>query len=116
MPRPDSDRKAKSGMDEWIFELKEIPQIFGALPDSLHDYFQGPKAKCASEAREIILALSPTTELTKGDSSTFYVVASFLWEAISGEKDKSMKRACDNLIDFIRAVESAVAAREIAAK
>jgi hypothetical protein len=112
-PRPDSDRKARSGMDEWVYDLKEIPEIFGQMPNSLRDYFPGSKALCAFEARSIILTLSPTTGWTKGDRSKFYAVASFLWEAISGEKEKSMKRACDSYINKrIRPKKRAIAAKQ----
>jgi hypothetical protein len=94
---------AELRMNDWISDLKKIPHDFGQMRHSPHDFFSGPKLKCAFEAREIILALSPTTKLTKGDP--FYLITSWLWEAISGEQEKSLKRACDRCLNLFAAIE-----------
>lgn len=100
-----SERAAESRMNDWISDLKKIPHDLGLMRNSPHDFFTGPKVKCAFEAREIILALSPTTKLTKG--GTFYLITSWLWEAISGEQEKSLKRACDWVLSLFAAMERA---------
>jgi uncharacterized protein YndB with AHSA1/START domain len=96
---------AGSRMNDWISDLKKISHDLGLMRNSPHDFFTGPKVKCAFEAREIILALSPTMKLTKGE--TFYLITSWLWEAISGEQEKSLKRACDRVLSLFAAMERA---------
>jgi hypothetical protein len=104
-----SERAAESRMNDWISDLKKISHDFGRMRNSPHDFFSGPKVKCAFEAREIILALSPTTKLTKGD--LFYMITSWLWEAVSGEQEKSLKRACDRCLNLVAAMGRAALSR-----
>jgi hypothetical protein len=100
-----SDLAAESRMNDWISDLKKIPHDFGQMRNSPHNFFAGPKVECAFAARGIILASLPAMKLTKGDTSSFYLITSWLWYAISEEKDKSMKRSCDRVIDLIAAME-----------
>jgi hypothetical protein len=118
----DDAHKATVRMEEWIRDLKRLPDNFGQMKASSvildrgkprrSDFFSRPKTLCAFEAREIILALSPTTKLTKGDSSKFYLIASLLWEAATGEPDEDMKRACDDCIDLFAGIAAATAEQE----
>ena len=103
---------AETKMGEFISALKRIPHDLGQMQDSPHDFFLGPKARCALVAREIILALAPTAPLTKGDKSEYYLITSWLWQAVSGEEDKSMKRACDKCINFFKAIDDDIAAHQ----
>ena len=77
------------------------------------DYFSGPKAHCAFEARELILRLAPSTEFTKGESSKFNSIASKLWEAATGEQ-QSMKNFCDDNVDLFRRIQRAVEEHNLA--
>lgn len=103
------DKTADRRMSEWINYLKRVPHDFGQMQNSPRDFFPGAKASCAFKARELILALSPTTKLTKGDHSKFYKIANWLWYAATGD-EQSLKRACDANIDWFRSMQRAVAA------
>jgi hypothetical protein len=98
---------ADARMNEWISNLKKIPNEFGPRTGfNPRDYSRpGPKDQCAYMARDIFAALAPTTKLMKGDSSKFCLVATKLWEAVSGNVEESMKRACDRCIDSLRETE-----------
>ncbi len=81
-----SDHEAETRMADWISDLQRIPQECTGVLQLPHDFFPGrPKMVCARVASKVIGALSPTMKLTKGDSSKFYLVAEWIWEAASGQ-------------------------------
>ncbi len=112
-PGVDSDRTARTRMGEWIDHLKRIPHDFGRMQNSRRDFFHGPQALCAFKARELILALAPTTEFKKGESSKFNSITSKLWEAATG-KQQSMKNSCDDNVDLFRRMQRAVEEQDLA--
>jgi hypothetical protein len=94
----DRDRgaEAETRMREWISDLNRVDREFGRmrasqiLPDHSgkrrrNDFFLKPKSLCAYEASKIIIAVEPSTKLTKGDDSKFYKITSLIWEAATGQ-------------------------------
>jgi len=96
------DHEAETRMADWISDLRRIPHECTRMVELARDFFPGePKMACAHAASRVIGALSPAMKLTKGDSSKFYQIAEWLWEAASGDKT-SMKRSCDAYIDRMK--------------
>lgn len=102
--KPQGDPQAwfKQRLDKFVEDdLLQIAgrarQLWRELPD---DPMRDPKDDCAEEARLLMRELS--LKPTKGAYSKYYVVAQLMWEAVTGEEDVDMKRACDRHIDLIR--------------
>jgi hypothetical protein len=85
-----NEDQLRSRMTQWLSELRKARNFSPSKPKDL----------CAIAAREIIFELASSALVTKGDGSKFYRTASLLWEAVTGEREKSLKRACDYQIDF----------------
>ena len=96
---------AQAKLTDWISVLDRISQDFGRTPERLRYFSPEPKERCVRAARVLFSALSPKTRLTKGASSKFYEVTSWLWEAATGETDRNMKRTCDRSIDLFKGLE-----------
>jgi hypothetical protein len=88
----------KARMNEWLYYLKQLTDT-----QEIHAFDPfNPKDLCVDAADEIIQMLAPETKLTKTDGSLFYLISSWLWEAVSGERNKSLKRYCDIYIDTVK--------------
>lgn len=82
-------------MDKFIHYLKQ-------MPFSRQELIRlRPKDECVFTTYRIIEKLAPTTKLTKSDGSTLYLIASWLWEAATGEIT-SLKRLCDVYMDTFK--------------
>lgn len=88
----------KLRMREWLYYLNQLTDTQG-----MEAYPLDLKKKCVDvAAEEIIKVLAPDMKLTKTNNCAFYLISSWLWEAISGEHNKSLKRHCDDYIDMIK--------------
>ena len=90
----------KLRMAKWVSDLREAMNFSPSKPKDL----------CARAARDIIFWLASKELVNKGEK--FYRTASLLWEAATGEREKSLKRACDYQIDLIKAHTGHTAGRQ----
>lgn len=106
--KPQWTQEQQSKTQRWIADLEKIANSLEEMKKAGRRYFRyEPEVSCAFSAAQLIDALSPTAELTTGETSQFYRIAELLWEAASG-CPKSMKRPCDLLLSACRGDEKRI--------
>jgi hypothetical protein len=88
----------------WLKNVKTVADVLGLLGKVPHrrSAFQ---LDCALAAADLICQLSPKTDLAtlaKTPGRPFYLIASYLWFAVSGKKDQDLKRHCDAVLESWR--------------
>jgi hypothetical protein len=88
-----------SRMEPWLADLHAL-----AVGDQwrLDSFIVKLQDRVAMSARHLMKSLAPHVEITRTGSSKFYLIASLLWEAVTGEHRKDgIRRACDkNIAEF----------------
>lgn len=104
----DIERKYRKRADSFAAELKRLRKVcaravapgFGSHPN-----YDRAKRTCAWFARGLIRGLSDR-KITGTKDGAFRTIAGLLYEAISGQHDADLKRACDSVLRDVRGPES----------
>lgn len=109
MPPPidDIERAYRKHADAFAAELKRLRKVCArAIGPGLghHPNYDHAKQMCASFARGLMLGLSDR-KITGTKDDAFRTIAGLLYEAISGQHDADLKRACDSVLRNTRGPE-----------
>ena len=103
----DIERDNRKRADSFAAELKRMREVCARAIDpgfGYHPNYDRAKHFCVRFAHGLMLGLSERT-VTGTKDDAFRAIASLLYEAISGQRDVDLKRACDSKLRDILGLE-----------
>jgi hypothetical protein len=103
-PIEDIERANRKRVDSFAAELKRLRKVCARAVDpdfGYHPNYDRAKHFCVSFAHALMKGLSDRT-ITGTKDDAFRAIASLFYEAISGQRDADLKRACDSTLRKIR--------------
>ena len=100
-------RSSQKRADSFAGELKRLRKVCADAIDpgfGFHPNYDHVKFQCAWTAHHLMRELSDT-RISGTKDGAFWTITSLLYEAVSGQKDAALKRACDSVLRNIRGRE-----------
>jgi hypothetical protein len=101
------ERAYRKRAESFASELKRLRKVCAGAIDpgfGFHPNFDPVKNHCAWFAHGLIRELSHR-KISGTKDGTFWTITSLLYEAVSGQKNAALKRACDSVLRNIRGRE-----------
>jgi hypothetical protein len=108
-------RMGGAAFDRLGTQPSELDGVLERIRRALDDTRQQPipefhvklQDKCAASARHLMQSLAADFKQTTGHNSRFYLIASLLFETVTGKAGVSMKKACDKNVRAFRDLKPA---------